>query len=110
MTEQEERTIYEWAYEKLRGSILVNGSPWELKHTAKRIIALWDDGVNLRVTSLSPLDYNFAFGVCMPRLRSEGVTAWFNGSDWFLDMVGTENVWESTTFYDALLAYIEGVK
>lgn len=82
MTEQEQ-TIYEWI---LGHKVADNHLPYPA------------------------LDYNFAFGVCMPRLRSDGVTAWFNGSDWFLDMTGTENVWESTSFYDALLVYIREVK
>jgi hypothetical protein len=121
ITEQDERIIYEWVIPKLKGSVLVNGSPWELKHTAKRITALWDDGVNLRVTSLSPLDMNFAFDVCIPKLNAASVSVTFTNFDdagrWhLLDVVcdaecrnTTASVdYEGADFYSALLAYIKG--
>lgn len=102
MTEKE-RTIYEWLPLELKGV------DYELLHDmdGAAYAAQGEDDNGPWQDPLPALDMNLAFEVCLPKLRSEGVTAWFNGSDWFLDMVGTQNVWESTTFYDALLAYIE---
>jgi hypothetical protein len=102
VTEQDERTIYEWAYPEL-----AELARWELrKSQGLPPTAMWNQRHNAKI--LRHLDHNFAFDVCVPKLRSEGIIAWFDGSDWFLDMVGTKDVWESTGFFDALLAYIKG--
>ncbi len=82
MTEQDERTIYEWV----------------LGHSLDKQL------------TVQPPDMNFAFAVCIPKLRAEGITAWFDNRDWDLDEVATENVSVDADFYSALLAYIKGMK
>jgi hypothetical protein len=88
VTEQDKSIIYEWAYPNLA--------------------ELYRDG-EIALPRLRPLDMNFAFDVCIPKLDKEGYSAtcspegwWFYGNATGISFVGQD-------FYkDCLLAYIKG--
>jgi len=115
MTDQDERTIYEWAYPEL------NGKAWTLlreewSDDGRMMPQLQVEG-QLGGTYTSSLDMNFAFDVCIPRLNADSVSVTFTNCDdagrWHLidwecgDKVDMGD-YEAANFYDALLAYIEG--
>jgi hypothetical protein len=111
MTEQDERIIYEWLDKRLLG---LN---WQKFGSDE---AGWE-AIYERPADLAPrqrygipiplLDMNFAFDVCVPKLRSEGVEVQYDkrGYWWLnpIDRTTTPIVVESD-FYSALVAYIKG--
>ena len=121
MTEQDERTIYEWAVPEL-----AELTQWDLrKSKGLPPTAMWNQRHNAKI--LHHLDMNFAFDVCMTRLKNESVslvTIMYTPStegcggnpyvcsidcaaDGAYDDVGAT---ANEAFYSALLAYIKGVK
>ena len=112
MTEQDERTIYEWAHEELKEKT------WELRKSKAAPYlpptAMWNHRHTARI--LHHLDMNFAFDVCIPRLEKANVYVSLNEdhvrNGWLLEPVtgyGDEPIqyWD-IDFYTALLAYIKG--
>lgn len=118
MTEQDERAIYEWVYPELKG----NG--WRKEYNGMTWGALYwreDKGFDWRLP-LADLDHNFALDVCVPKLYTAGCTVIFKRSA--TDRDYRDGYWKilwggyperldeacQHDFYDALLAYIRGVK
>ena len=90
----DERAIYEWLYDDLRGR--------DVK------LALCDRKGDLK--PLPSLDMNTAFSECIPKLNAEGVHVLFGNFGsvmWFLDKMDDDSVYESPDFYAALLQYLE---
>jgi len=125
MTEQDERTIYEWAgYEDVYN---IDGS-WLCREEVFDYDPKTGDCLGTVPCSAScpPLDMNFAFDVCVPRLRSEGFQVDFwtyevyevGGKPFgvrihgyakgdFAVFVRFSDVSLQEAFYTALLAYIK---
>jgi hypothetical protein len=121
MTEQDERTIYEWAYPdraKRQGGFRTNPYSWRKQE--------WDN-VNCLWRDLATLDMNFAADVCTPKLRKERfqVDMWthestdkpfgvrihgYSADTSFQAFVKFSDESLREAFYSALLAYIKGVK
>jgi len=84
MTEQDERTIYEWV----------------LGHSLDKQL------------TVQPPDMNFAFAVCIPKLEAECVNVMYNNmgsGEWWIDSADrSKPVVMHADFYSALLAYIRG--
>ncbi len=58
-----------------------------------------------------PLDYNTLHNEVIPKVKAEGIIMWFDGTSWYLDEPGTENLWMNTDWreaLDAMLAAREG--
>ena len=125
MTEQDERIIYEWLDKRLLG---LN---WQKFGSDE---AGWE-AIYERPADLAPrqrygipiplLDMNFAFDVCVPKLRTEGfqVDIWtyegegkpfgvrihgYLSNSNFAKFVRLVDTSLREAFYDALLAYIKG--
>jgi len=114
MTEQDERTIYEWAMPELKGT------DWHKVHkcsTGLTYAVVRDGSRILGEAVISRQDMNFAFEVCIPRLVSEGVQVMYNNmgsGEWWMDVSTPESATdifhEDADFYSALLAYIKVAK
>lgn len=107
MTESDERAIYEWAKPRLRNYEWTYGY-YQGQKTAVDSMEGWF------LEDLPTLDMNFAFDVCLPKLEDKSVKVMYNnmGSrEWWLDPAYLPiNPICRFDFYDALLAYIKGVK
>jgi hypothetical protein len=109
MTEQDERTIYEWAMPELKGT------DWHKVHkcsTGLTYAVVRDGSRILGEAVISRQDMNFAFEVCIPRLVSEGVRVMYNNmgsGEWWFDAPDKDAIYTSPDFYSALLAYIKGI-
>ena len=107
MTDEQMRVIYEWAYPELKGKA------WEPAVMADGATCAWfpmrdtDD-----VTPLRHLDMNFAFDVCIPKLRGKpgfGVRVEYHcdvGETWWLTRLDGRT-YINKDFYQALLQYLE---
>ena len=107
MTEQDERTIYEWAYPELKGKV------WRIIHKCSTgmTYAVVMDGIKvLWEMPIFRQDMNFAFDVCVPKLVSEGVEVTYSSNgEWFFDTNNPifQGYFHNPDFYSALLAYIK---
>ena len=111
MTEQDERTIYEWAMPELKGT------DWHKVHkcsTGLTYAVVRDGSRILGEAVISRQDMNFAFDVCIPWLKQERVQVMYNNmgsGEWWLDPVNLPiDPICNTDFFEGLVAYIKGAK
>jgi hypothetical protein len=114
MTEQDERAIYEWAYPELKSKDWALSPAVDRKGNSVAPVAIYEDATGRTFGKpLRPLDHNFAFDVCVPRLVGEGVKVMYNNmgsGEWWLDAPNKDAIYASPDFYTSLVTYIRGVK
>jgi len=112
LTDAQQRAIYEWLYEELKGKgwRLRKDPYWNQQHGV--VDAAWEVNGKLRLTKLPPLDMNTAFSEYIPKLKAEFRSVKWDGETWTIyvpQCYGEPVSWKNTDFYAALLQYL-GVK